>query len=196
MLLIIEWADLSWKTTLIKKLKTIFWSSVSFKLPWEVLPKDWSKIEREKIFHWYLTAIELFNQYNKQEEKWYIIQDRFYISELVYWKIFRWYEPLEDINLPKIEEEIKKIPHLVIYLRDDIEWYEKRFKKDWDEKIKKFDTFKWLLKRYDEVVDKITLNKIIINPFKDENHLNKVINKIMELKHINDINNDNRERTL
>ena len=194
MLLIIEWPDLSWKTTLIKKLKSIFGTSISFKLPNEILPKNWSEIERMKIYNWYLTSVEFFKRYNEQFKNNYIIQDRFYISELVYWKIFRWYEPFEDINLQKIEEKIKEISHLVIYLSDDLEWYQKRFEQHGDDKIKKFDTFKKLLNRYNEVFEKINLNKIMINPFKDENHLNKIINKIIEIKNIKKINNNERSR--
>ena len=194
MLLIIEWPDLSGKTTLIKKLKSIFGTSVSFKLPYEVLPLDWSEFERKKIFYWYLTWVEFFKRYLEQFPNNYIIQDRFYVSELVYWKIFRWYEPFEDKNLPKIEEELKQIPHLLIYLKDDLEWYKKRFEKHWDDKIKKFDTFKKLLNRYNEVIDKVNLNKIIVEPFKDEEHINKIINKIIELKNISKINNENRDR--
>jgi len=194
MLLIIEWPDLSWKTTLIKKLKSIFGTSISFKLPNEILPKNWSEIERMKIYNWYLTSVEFFKRYNEQFKNNYIIQDRFYISELVYWKIFRWYEPFENINLQKIEEKIKEIPHLVIYLSDDLEWYQKRFEQYGDDKIKKFDTFKKLLNRYNEVFEKINLNKIMINPFKDENHLNKIINKIIEIKNIKKINNNERSR--
>ena len=194
MLLIIEWPDLSGKTTLIKKLKNILWCTFSFKLPYEVLPKSGEELERKKIYYWYLTWVEFFKRFHEQNKNVYIIQDRFYVSELVYGKIFRWYEPFEDENLPKIEEEIKKIPHLLIYLKDDLEWYKERFEKYWDDRINKFDTFEKLLERYNFVVDKVWLNKIIVEPFKDKDHINKIINKIMEINKVNEINNNDRSR--
>jgi S-adenosylmethionine/arginine decarboxylase-like enzyme len=54
-----------------------------------------------------------------------------------------------------------------------------------------------MIKLYDEFYEKTSLkNKIEINPFKDKNHLNKILNKIIEIKNINKLNNEDRKKEI
>jgi len=199
MLIIIEWADLMGKTTLIKKLKVIFWDAISFKIPKDVIPKWSDEIEKNKIFSWYKTLLEVIDLYLKQKPNSYVIQDRFYImSEIVYWKIFRNYDVLDTEYYQKIKNKLKEIPHLLVYLSDDYKNAEKRFLSNWDDVIKSIEKYKKIFYEYDNVFNKIKnekdLNILKIEPFNDNDHVNKIINKILKIKEIHKINNDNRER--
>lgn len=204
MIIIIDWPDLSWKTTLLKKLKKIFWKINNIHFPLVVVPrisfeKDKNLAEQKvkDFIAWAKTEVDIAKQLTKNWQ--HIILDRCYMSELVYWKIFRKYDPYKYWDEYKlIEEQLNKYwEYIYIYLYDDFEWYKKRFEEKWDDYVDKADYFKELINLYDNFYEKTTLkNKIKINPFKDKEHINKIINKIIEIQKIDNINNDERKKQI
>ena len=182
MLIHIEWVDLCWKTTLIDKIQLLFKNVVVFKTPKNLLPRKNSLKEREKIRAYYIKTLEgIIQDFEKDPNQIYIL-DRFFFSELVYWKVMRGYDS-EDMKpeLEKVMNLVKEIQnkrgYKLLYLQDDTEDIWKRFQRDGDDYIKDkkyFHNLKWTY------LNKIKQNfadwdYLIINTFKDKDYWNRII---------------------
>lgn len=182
MLIHIEWVDLCWKTTLIDKIELLFKNVVVFKTPKNLLPRKDSLKEREKIRDYYIKTLEwIIQDFEKDPNQIYIL-DRFFFSELVYWKVMRGYDS-EDMKpeLNKVLDLVKLIQskrwYKLLYLQDDTEDIWKRFQRDWDDYIKDkkyFHNLKWAY--LNKIKQNLSENDyFIINTFKDKDYWNKII---------------------
>lgn len=182
MLIHIEWVDLCWKTTLIDKIVLLFKNVVVFKTPKNLLPRKNSLREREKIRDYYIKTLEgIIQDFEKDPNQIYVL-DRFFFSELVYWKVMRGYDS-EDMKpeLDRVMELVKQIQnkrwYKLIYLQDDTEDIRKRFQRDWDDYIKDkkyFHNLKWAY--LNKIKQNLSENDyLIINTFKDKDYWNKII---------------------
>lgn len=182
MLIHIEGADLCWKTTLIDKIGLLFKNVVVFKTPKNLLPRRDSLKEREWIRAYYIKTLEgIIQDFEKDPNQIYIL-DRFFFSELVYWKVMRWYDS-EDMKpeLDKVLNLVKQIQskrgYKLLYLQDDTEDIRKRFQRDWDDYIKDkkyFHNLKWAY--LNKIKQNLSENDyLIINTFKDKDYWNKII---------------------
>lgn len=186
MLIHIDWPDLCWKSTLIDKMQRLFKNVVVFKTPKEYLPREDSKEAREKIWDFYIRRANEAYETLKQDPSKIIILDRFFLSELVYWKIIRWYNS-SDVKdkiaeLSKILEKIdKEFGYTIIFLWDRLEDVRKRFQRDWDDYIKDKKYFEKLLNEYWETTnwysDKFNVYKI--NVFDDIDYWNTIVESVL-----------------
>lgn len=141
MLIHLEWVDLCWKTTLIDKISLLFKNTLIFQTPKEYLPRKDKVEQREKVWKFYLERLEEIEKILKKDPSKIIILDRFYLSELVYGKIIRWYnsndmEEYQRKVLEKIKEIDEKYWYAIIYLSDKTENIWKRYKEKGDDYIK------------------------------------------------------------
>lgn len=186
MLIHIDWPDLCWKSTLIDKIQRLFKNVIVFKTPKEYLPREDSKEAREKIWDFYIRrANEAYETLKKDPTK-IIILDRFFLSELVYWKIIRWYNS-SDVKdkiseLSKILEKIdKEFGYTIIFLWDRLEDVRKRFQRDWDDYIKDKKYFEKLINEYWETTNWYSdkFNVYEINVFDDIDYWNTIIESVL-----------------
>lgn len=160
--IILEGVDKSGKTTISNYLLKNIKNSVLIK--GNVKPKNSSEEEIKKIRNYYNEILKLIkSDYFKDKT---IIIDRYFPSQMIY-SIKRKHDEMYNKYYIKFEEEIKKINHLLIYCRPDIDVILSRFDKLGDEYINKDDIY-ILLKRYDYFFKKTNLNKIIIEDINDK----------------------------
>lgn len=158
MLIYVEGLDLCWKTTLIDKISKVFPEIVIRKTDRRFLPRD-SKIEsREIIRNHYLKALDEIELDLKKGKN--VVLDRFFLSEIVYWKIKRGYSNRETeekykLVLEKLEKIDKKYWFHLIFLYDSIESIMERFKRDGDDYLEKKEEFIDIAKEYIKEVEKI-----------------------------------------
>lgn len=161
MLIYVEGLDLSGKSTLLDKIWKIFKDVEILKIDKTKLPRD-SKIE---------SRLRIWEEYNKildkaiqlMEEGKTVFLDRFYFSEIVYWKIKRGYDNTETENQKnQIEQRLKEIEKkygfLIIFLWDYLEDIEKRRQKVGDDYVNNKLELKKILKEF--------YNHIYFQPFK------------------------------
>ena len=186
MLIHIEGPDLTWKSTLIDKMQRLFKNVVVFKTPKEYLPREDSKEAREKIRDFYIRRANEAYETLKQDSSKIIILDRFFLSELVYGKVVRWYNS-SDVKdkiseLSKILEKIdKEFRYTILFLQDELEKIRKRFQRDWDDYIKDKKYFDKLLKEYWEIVNWYSdkFNVYEINVFEDIDYWDTIIESVL-----------------
>lgn len=186
MLVHIEGSDLTWKSTLIDKIQLLFKNVTVFSTPKDVLPRKNSKQAREKIWNYYIRRAQEAYDALKQNPNQIILLDRFFLSELVYGKVIRWYDS-SDIKplmnnliqiLMKIDDEFG---YGIIYLSDDTESIWKRFQVYGDDYIKDkkhFHNIKWeYLKRLEGIREMFKV--LDINTFKDNNYWDQIIEEML-----------------
>lgn len=186
MLIHIDGPDLCWKSTLIDKMQRLFKNVIVFKTPKEYLPREDSKEAREKIWDFYIRRANEAYETLKQDPSKIIILDRFFLSELVYWKIIRWYNS-SDVKdkiaeLSKILEKIdKEFGYTILFLHDWLENIRKRFQRDGDDYVKDKKYFDKLLKEYWETVNWYSdkFNVYDINVFDDIDYWDTIIESII-----------------
>lgn len=186
MLLHIDWVDLCWKSTLIDKIQLLFKNVTVFSTPKDVLPRKNSKQAREKIWNYYIRRAQEAYDALKQNPNQIILLDRFFLSELVYGKVIRWYDS-SDIKplinnliqiLMKIDDEFG---YWIIYLSDDTESIWKRFQVYGDDYIKDkkhFHNIKWEYSKRLEGIREM-FKVLDINTFKDNNYWNQIIEEML-----------------
>ena len=186
MLIHIDWPDLCWKSTLINKMQKLFKNVIVFKTPKEYLPREDSKKARAKIRDFYIRRANEAYETLKSDPSKIIILDRFFLSELVYWKIIRWYDSsdmkkqmseLFDI-LEKIDNEFW---YTILFMSDYLENIWKRFLRDGDDYIKDKDYFNKLLREYTETVNWYSdrFNVYEVNVFEDFDYWNTIIELVL-----------------
>lgn len=186
MLIHIDGPDLCWKSTLIDKMQRLFKNVIVFKTPKEYLPREDSKEAREKIWDFYIRRANEAYETLKQDPSKIIILDRFFLSELVYWKIIRWYNS-SDVKdkiseLSKILEKIdKEFWYTIIFLWDRLEDVRKRFQRDGDDYIKDKKYFEKLINEYWETTNWYSdkFNVYEINVFDDIDYWNTIIESVL-----------------
>lgn len=186
MLIHIDGPDLCWKSTLIDKMQRLFKNVIVFKTPKEYLPREDSKEAREKIWNFYIRRANEAYETLKQDPSKIIILDRFFLSELVYWKIIRWYNS-SDVKdkiseLSKILEKIdKEFGYTIIFLWDRLEDVRKRFQRDWDDYVKDKKYFEKLINEYWETTNWYSdkFNVYEINVFDDIDYWNTIIESVL-----------------
>ena len=186
MLIHVDWLDLCWKTTLIDKMQKLFKNVVVFKTPKEYLPREDSKEARIKIWDFYIRrAREAYETLKKDPSK-IIILDRFFLSELVYWKVIRKYTSNDMKNkiseltsvLSKINDEFG---YYILYLEDNVDEIWERFKIDGDDYIKSKRYYQNLKKEFDFRIDQFSTKFTIydINVFQDFDYWNTIIELVL-----------------
>ncbi len=152
---IIEGVDCSGKTTLIEHLRKVIRG-----LFWKVtdIPKIGIDADREKIKKYYWAMLAIMEHYSTIN--WII--DRFFPSELVYSKVKRQYEASDDLEFGDIERELKTRKHLVVYCDPGLETVVERLGTRGDDYIVSGE-LKELYERYDDMYEKLTLNKMRVN---------------------------------
>lgn len=185
-LLHVDGPDLCGKSTLINKMQKLFKNVVVFKTPKEYLPREDSKQARKKVWDFYIRRANEAYETLKSDPNKIIILDRFFLSELVYWKIIRWYNSsdmkkeisqLMDI-LEKIDNEFW---YTILFMSDYLENIWKRFQRDGDDYIKNKNYFNKLLKEYTETVNWYSdkFNVYEINVFEDYDYWNTIIELVL-----------------
>jgi len=185
MLIQLEWVDLCGKTTLIDKLKKINPNIIVLTVPHIVIPKKDDIKQKKKVWKYYIEILEEIKERLIHDNP-IIILDRFHLSEIVYWKVIRWYdssdmkEYIEKVNwiLNIIKEQNK---FWIIYLSDDTESIRERYLKDWDEYVKEKKYYHNLKREYNKQIDimkKKWFKVLEINVFKDNDYRNKIIEEI------------------
>lgn len=182
----VDGPDLTWKSTLINKMQKLFKNVIVFKTPKEYLPREDSKKARAKIRDFYIRRANEAYETLKSDPSKIIILDRFFLSELVYWKIIRWYDSsdmkkqmseLFDI-LEKIDNEFG---YTILFMSDYLENIWKRFLRDGDDYIKDKDYFNKLLREYTETVNWYSdrFNVYEVNVFEDFDYWNTIIELVL-----------------
>lgn len=185
-LLHVDWPDLCWKSTLINKMQKLFKNVIVFKTPKEYLPREDSKKARKKIRDFYICRANEAYETLKNDPSKIIILDRFFLSELVYWKIIRWYNSSDmKKEMSELFEILEKIDnefgYTILFLNDYLENIWKRFLRDWDDYIKDKDYFKKLLNEYIETVNWYSdkFNVYEMNVFEDYDYWNTIIELVL-----------------
>lgn len=191
MLLHVDWVDLCGKSTLIDKINKLFKNVIIFKTPKEYLPREDSKEAREKIWNFYYKRAEEAYETLKKDPNQIILLDRFFLSELVYGQVIRWYDS-SDIkqSMTKLMNLLMKIDndfwYGIIYLTDSTESIWKRFQIYGDDYIKDKKYFHNLKGEYKKRIDWLKeIFKILeINVFKNQDYWNRIIEELLLFNYI------------
>jgi len=170
MILIIEGCDGVGKGYLIEKLSKKLHNSLIMKNLDR--PIDGSITERTKIKERYISMLSCLNLFDNI----YFIFDRYHASEMIY-GFKRGYEAKDDIFFKKLEEKIKKYPHLLILIDRNEDEIKDVFRNRGDDFINESE-IEDIRKRYYDFYNHSILNKIIIN----SSELDKLIKKIKEVE--------------
>ena len=199
MIIYVDWVDLCWKSTLIRKIEEIFsnkYKKISvFKTDMNRLPRN-NQSEEELAFK----KVDIWNFYNEQLDKaismlqedkdQLIILDRFFMSEIVYGKVMRWYIFKDNEQVKKLYEQLlEKIRYIeselwwfaILYLSDEISSIMSRFNKVWDDYLSKEDQFIEIMNEFEKEIDELQSSWIItfkINVFKSNNYWWDIIEKL------------------
>ena len=186
MLIHIDGPDLCWKSTLIDKMQRLFKNVVIFSTPKDVIPREDSIEARQKIWDYYIRRANEAYETLKNDPTKIIILDRFFLSELVYWKIIRWYDS-EDVNekrseLMSILEKIdKEFWYYILYLEDYVDCIRERFQIDWDDYIKSKEYYEQLKKEYNTRMYQFSKKFTVydINVFQDYDYWNTIVELVL-----------------
>lgn len=199
MIIYVDWVDLCWKSTLIRKIEEIFsnkYKKISvFKKDMNRLPRN-NQSEEELAFK----KVDIWNFYNEQLDKaitmlqedkdQLIILDRFFMSEIVYGKVMRWYNFKDNEQVKKLYEQLlEKIRYIeselwwfaILYLSDEISSIMSRFNKVWDDYLSKEEQFVMIMNEFEKEIDELQSSEIItfkINVFKSNNYWWDIIEKL------------------
>lgn len=186
MIIYIDWVDLCWKSTLIRKIKDVFWWKYSniqiFKTDPTRLPrsKDWEEVMEEKrldIWNFYNEQLDRAIELLEDDSNTLIILDRFFLSEIVYWKVMRWYNFLDKEWVKELYDKVlEKITYIndnfwwfhFIMLTDTINWIMSRFDKVWDDYLSKQEQFEQIIKEFENnmnILKDLNFKTHIINVF-------------------------------
>ena len=185
MLIHIEWVDLCWKTTLIDKIQILFKNTTVYSTPKEYLPRDDKYESREKVWKFYLERLKEIEKKLKKNPEQNIVLDRFYLSELVYGKIIRWYnsndmEEYQKQVISKIKELSEKYWYRIIYLSDKTESIRNRYLDKGDDYIKDKKYYHNLKVEYNKKINTLSkvFNVLSINVFEDNSYRQDIIELI------------------
>ena len=199
MIIYVDWVDLCWKSTLIRKIEEIFsnkYKKISvFKTDMNRLPRN-NQSEKELSFK----KVDIWNFYNEQLDKaitmlqedkdQLIILDRFFMSEIVYGKVMRWYTFKDNEQVKKLYEQLlEKIRYIefelwwfaILYLSDEISSIMSRFNKVWDDYLSKEEQFIEIMNEFEKEIDELQSSEIVtfkINVFKSNNYWWDIIEKL------------------
>lgn len=199
MIIYVDWVDLCWKSTLIRKIEELFsnkYKNISvFKTDMNRLPRN-NQSEEELAFK----KVDIWNFYNEQLDKaiamlqedknQLIILDRFFMSEIVYGKVMRWYNFKENEQVKKLYETLlEKIKYIeselwwfaILYLSDEISSIMTRFNKVWDDYLSKEDQFIAIMNEFEKEINELQSSWIVtfsINVFKSNNYWWDIIEKL------------------
>ena len=182
----VDGPDLTWKSTLINKMQKLFKNVIVFKTPKEYLPREDSKKARAKIRDFYIRRANEAYETLKSDPSKIIILDRFFLSELVYWKIIRWYDSSDmKKQMSELFDILEKIDkdfwYTILFMSDYLENIWKRFLRDGDDYIKDKDYFNKLLREYTETVNWYSdrFNVYEVNVFEDFDYWNTIIELVL-----------------
>jgi len=179
MIIIIEGVDLGGKTTVVEDLKRYYGNgAVVFKNP--IKPR--SKHDRESIFIAYTV---MFGMALKDEFKnKLVIFDRAYPSEMVYSKVKRNYEAMNDLRWWKFDSNIANEDVLMVYCYAPLTKLTERLKVRGDDYVKKNELEK-LVKRYDRFLKKTKLLHLKIRSIDTREHnLLKILDFLQKHKNV------------
>lgn len=186
MLIHIEWVDLCWKTTLIDKMTKLFKNTMVLSVPKEYIPKKNDPKQREKMRKHFVERIREVDKLLDDNPDCNIILDRFFFTELTYWKVMRWYDSRDMAEyqnevMDKIKEINEKHWYALIYLSDRTESIWQRFLDKWDDYVKdkkQYHNLKVYYGKYMNLWEKV-FKVIKINVFEDKDYWNKIIEEIL-----------------
>lgn len=186
MLIHVEWVDLCWKSTLIDKMSRLFKNTMILTTPKEYLPRDNKPESRQKIWNFYLQRLNEVDKLLDENPDCNIILDRFFFSELVYWKVMRWYdskdmEEYQNKVMDKIKEINEKHGYALIYLSDKTESIWNRYLEKGDDYIKDkkhYHNLKVYYGKYMNLREQV-FKVVKINVFEDKNYWNRIIEEVL-----------------
>jgi len=110
---------------------------------------------------------------NKYHNKFDIILDRFYPSQLVY-SILRGHDSFDDSWYNNFEQKLRKFGHLYVYCTVDKETLLERHKIEQDEYLKT-NNIDLIQKRYDKFYNQTNLNKVQLNITPDKSFFQSLV---------------------
>jgi len=179
MIIIIEGCDLSGKSTVVEDLKRYYGNgAVVFKNP--IKPR--TKNDQENIFVAYTV---MFGMALKDEFKnKLVIFDRAYPSEMVYSKVKRNYEALNDLRWWKFDSNTAQEDVLMVYCYAPISNLRERLKVRGDDYVKAGELEK-LVERYDRFLKKTKLLYVKIKSTDTREHnLLKILDFLQKHKNV------------
>lgn len=145
MLIIVEGVDCTGKTwvatQLVKKLENAYLLKYGYK------PRSNLVEERARLQDVYETVLSLY--FELENHGGILILDRYFPSELIYSLVKRGYEALEAFYFIQLEERIKALPHLLIYVSASLSKIEERIIQRGEDYVSMEDIPK-LMKRYED----------------------------------------------
>ena len=188
MLVIIEWVDLCWKSTLIDKMNRLINGVRVFTVPRDLLPKRNNERVRRKLWKFYIERLEEAKTILSDPEcsGQIIVFDRFHLSELVYGKVVRWYDSkdMEEYQ-KKVDDLLYEIDKLYglgfIYLSDNTESIRQRFLEKGDEYITDKKLYHNLKVEYGKQLNPLEkkYRVVKINVFEQDNYWNRIIDELL-----------------
>ena len=181
MLIMVEGVDCSGKTWVVHKLLKGL-GGKTFLLKHGNRPKTGSLEEIELLKKTYADMLNVYKQFSLSIAPVHFIFDRYFQSELAYSQVMRGYEALADDWYRRLESEVKKENHLLIYVRPAWETIEARLKSRGDDYVS-LDQAKTILGVYERVLRLSSLNTtVLVND--DLPNVDKVIETIRERSRI------------
>lgn len=167
MLIILEGVDNAGKTYLLQYAEK---EIPGLSLKFGIRPKSSSKMEIGKAKNYWWSVLGFIKD-NPDKQFW---MDRFFMSEIVYSLVKRGYDASLDPEMKELEDEVSKIPHLLVYCYPGRDELRTRYMKNGDEHIQ-MDDLELLLDRYDHYLKKTKLNTLIVNTTKTPQEVTKLI---------------------
>lgn len=174
--LVIEGSDLTGKSTLIEALKNKFDFSVCVKNM--IKPKDDSEKETKNLENHYKEMLKIVKDHNL-----FVIYDRFFPSQACYkFKRDGGKPMIIDNWIKQLDDELSKIPSLLVILEEDIETLKERYNKRGEDflKIEELETVKHNYELYASQTEIPVLFISTLNNLK--NSVNTIINKVNEIR--------------
>lgn len=199
MIIYVDWVDLCWKSTLIRKIEELFSNKFDkihvFKTDISRLPRqsEWNEtmqLKRVDIWKFYHEQINKAIDLLKNNKDQLIILDRFFMSEIVYWNVMRKYDFKELQEVEALYNQLLlKIQIInesfwwfhILYLNDDVDNIMNRFNKVWDDYLSKKEQFIDIMNLFDKEITELKEYKIDvqkINVFKDNSYWWDIIENI------------------
>lgn len=161
MLIIIEGIDCSGKTWVVHKLLKKL-GGETFLLKHGNRPKTGSPEEIKVLKRTYTDMLDIYRQFSLSiTPPVHFIFDRYFQSELAYSQVMRGYEALADDWYKRLESEVKKENHILIYVRPNWEIIGTRLRSRGDDYVS-IEEAKIILGIYERIVHNTSLNTIVI----------------------------------
>lgn len=163
----------------------MFKETTVFSTPKNCLPRDDKPESRERVRKYYVKKLDEIEEMLKENPNQNIVLDRFFVSELVYGKVIRWYnsndmEEYQEKIIAKLKDIQEKYWYAIIYLSDKTEAIRNRYLEKGDDYIKDKKYYHNLKVEYGKKMN--ALEKVFkvmsINVFEQEDYWQHLIEEI------------------